>query len=39
MKSKLSELIVSIFRKRPALNYYQVRDPWFWGENFAEFRK
>lgn len=26
MKTKLNDLIVSIFRRRPALNYYQVRD-------------
>ena len=39
MKAKLSELIVSVFRKRSALNYYQVRDPWFWGETFAKLRK
>lgn len=25
MKAKLNELIVSVFRKRPVLNYYQVR--------------
>jgi hypothetical protein len=25
MKTKLNELIVSIFRKRPTLNYYQVQ--------------
>ena len=27
MKARLNELIVSIFRKRPTLNYYQVRNP------------
>ena len=26
MKTGLNELIVSVFRKHPALNYYQVRD-------------
>lgn len=39
MKAKLNELIVSVFRKRPALNYYQVRDPWFWGKKIAKFRE
>jgi len=27
MKTKLNELIVSVFRRRPTLNYYQVRIP------------
>jgi len=27
MKTKLNELIVSVFRKRPALSYYQVWIP------------
>ena len=29
MKAKLNELIVLVFRKRPALNYYQVRNLFF----------
>jgi len=36
IKTKLNELIVSVFRKRPTLSYYQVRILTFREEFFTE---
>jgi hypothetical protein len=36
MKTKLNELIVSVFRKRPALNYYQVRGLFCCDQTFSK---
>ena len=38
MKTKLNDLIVSVFRKRPTLSYYQVRVLISWGKTLLSDR-